>query len=232
LKSIVSQNPNENENIEQNVLKLFLGSISRSKEEMKVSILLELISFWKQNSFSSELLENFLISSFESHNLSKVFAEMVKNAKNSSNPWHFDFSPKFYLKVVQTYYAQEIPEDKSNVEQKMWSGIKDNLEKEIVKSILLQKIDIPISKKENFAKEESLVFTCSHSFTRNVFNDSILTEFEKRINELDIPLTKLFVMSEYNQKFINLACPVCLYGTLREIHSKVFPNFKLSEWNY
>eukprot|EP00163_Fabomonas_tropica_P012138 TRINITY_DN2335_c3_g1_i1.p1 TRINITY_DN2335_c3_g1~~TRINITY_DN2335_c3_g1_i1.p1 ORF type:complete len:482 (-),score=72.86 TRINITY_DN2335_c3_g1_i1:108-1394(-) len=76
--------------------------------------------------------------------------------------------------------------------------------------------EAPTSTGENF-----LAFTCGHHFLKKAFFDNILPAFQKRVENLsqDMPLTTQLFVADYKLKFSRLACPICLYNSLRQTSS-------------
>jgi len=80
-------------------------------------------------------------------------------------------------------------------EQKLWIGIKENMEKDISRR---HKSIITVSSTPNppsLGTDEMLSFSCEHTFRRVWFYESILPEFTQRMEQLSIPLTTKLIFA-------------------------------------
>jgi len=70
-----------------------------------------------------------------------------------------------------------------------------------------------------------VVFTCKHQYTRRELTLSLLPRFSRLLDELPhpLPLTAALATAEYRQKYVTLACPMCLYSAISKNEAAAKP---------
>ncbi|EGG19322.1 regulator of chromosome condensation domain-containing protein [Cavenderia fasciculata] len=178
--------------------------------------------------------------------LSTFNSNSNSNKVDNTYPLVLNFSPLLYLNVVKYYlqlmkYLGEKERNHQRVSEKvLLTNIKENLQKDIqsrtkiqIQSLQMDMFTSPTtaaivpnsssvmrggSADESYI-EKDLAFTCNHFFSKRRYYSSILPQFQTDVQKLSImsPTTLNHIIEEYNQKWVSLSCPVCLYNFLREL---------------
>lgn len=208
------------------ILQLF-DDIDNSESNLSDRILANILCFWKERNLDTKLLESFL--SDKPHFIELLFS-IVKWNKNPEVPFFgLNFSNKFCLRIIKegieslAIKNKESKEDRIS-EIRLWSNIKENLGKDINNKRMIQfsqtSIQDIIMNSERSSNRESMdfIFTCGHYFSQDSFFEDVLPTFKSKVSKFKrpIPITLKFILTEYQQKFINMACPICTYNYLRE----------------
>ncbi len=80
--------------------------------------------------------------------------------------------------------------------------------------------------------KQHAVFTCGHYFTREDYQDKILPQFKQRAEQLPIavPVTTKLLLGEFQQRVMNLACPVCVFNYLRVQQTQIDTRAQVDKW--
>jgi len=120
-------------------------------------------------------------------------------------------------------------------EERLWADIKHNLDKDLSKkdTIIIKNMD-SVKKSTNATNstvDKDVVFTCGHFFSREYFTGNIIPQLRDKLELFPtlLPVTSKLILSDYQQQFINLACPVCLYNYLRQKQNQ--PDKPLDRWD-
>lgn len=79
---------------------------------------------------------------------------------------------------------------------------------------------------------QHVAFTCGHYFARDDYQDRILPQFKQRAEQLPIavPVTIKLLLGEYQQRVMNLACPVCVFNYLRVQQTQIDTRAQVDKW--
>lgn len=83
--------------------------------------------------------------------------------------------------------------------------------------------------------EKQILFTCDHMFSSSQFYQAVLPKFQQllsKLNDEETPSVRLpdsLLLADYQQPGPNLACPVCVYHSLRHDYdlASVLPVWQL-----
>eukprot|EP01133_Synstelium_polycarpum_P010231 gene10231-11922_t len=205
------------------------GKKLTSPEKSKELLLLLILNYWKEKELSIEPLETYILNNIDSFSL--PLSNILQMNVGQPHPLVLDFSPSLYLIVVK-YYLQlmktlgDRERDLQRASEKvLLTNIKENLEKDISSRTKIQihtlHPDVSSAHVDQHVGgkfEKDVAFTCNHFFSKRRYFGEVLPHFQAEVQKLGMPsqTTLKHIMEEYNQKWISLSCPVCLYNFLRE----------------
>ncbi|GAM25148.1 hypothetical protein SAMD00019534_083230 [Acytostelium subglobosum LB1] len=202
-----------------------------SPEKSKELLLLLILNYWREKDLPVSPLETFILGNIDSFSL--PLSNILQMNVTKECPLVLDFSPSLYLIVVK-YYLHFVKNlsDKERDQQRasekvLLTNIKENLEKDISSRTKIQihsllpdtGMDALLHGAGASTFEKDVAFTCNHFFSKRHYFGTILPHFQEEVQKLGIPsaTTLKYIMEEYNQKWISLSCPVCLYNFIRDL---------------
>ncbi|KYQ88989.1 regulator of chromosome condensation domain-containing protein [Tieghemostelium lacteum] len=214
--------------------------------QIKEQLLIMLLKYYHKKSLPVQDMENYLLQKMDSYSL--LLSNIIQINVNLELPLILDFSSTFYLTIIKNYLQQM--KDQSDQERQLqkvsekilWTNIRENLEKDL---LLRSKIEIPSLPtmmdshsygNSSIPNEKDIAFTCNHFFSKRSFFGQILPDFQNEIQKLSLLSsdTIKFILDEYNQRSISIACPQCLLHSLRDLKyddvskNNIIKLFKLS----
>jgi alpha-tubulin suppressor-like RCC1 family protein len=203
----------------------------------------QILQFWHDRKLPLEPLEEHIKDNIRL--LAPLLGELLLlqevPAGSDKSPLCVTLSQDIYFAVVTSYTQimdENFRKDQSEKvpEEKLLASIRNNLNKDVdVKDkIALSTMLAPIKGPThvNPGDPTHVAFTCGHYFARDDYQDRILPQFKQRAEQLPIavPVTIKLLLGEYQQRVMNLACPVCVFNYLRVQQTQIDTRAQVDKW--